>query len=188
MAGYVYRGSEPEPKAKAVPIPRKPRAKVATCGTPGGISKHRRKGEKNCTLCAVSNKEYKRAWRARVRANNPKPPRAKKVTTLKPKKAPAPTRVKRAYSHDPECGTYAAYSRHKRYKETPCAPCRAANTAYYLAWYARRKKPAVIWTPAKCGTVRGYSSHYYFKVPMCPECKAAKSAYDKDRIAIKEAA
>lgn len=31
------------------------------------------------------------------------------------------------------CGTYAAYQRHRKNGETPCAKCRAAN-AQYMRW------------------------------------------------------
>lgn len=31
---------------------------------------------------------------------------------------------------DPRHGTYSGYGQHKRDKETPCGPCRAANTEY----------------------------------------------------------
>jgi hypothetical protein len=37
------------------------------------------------------------------------------------------------------CGTVAAYKRHQRNGETPCAECRAANAAYHRELYARRK-------------------------------------------------
>ncbi len=30
----------------------------------------------------------------------------------------------------PKCGTPAAYQAHRRRRETPCEPCRAASTAY----------------------------------------------------------
>lgn len=36
-----------------------------------------------------------------------------------------------------ECGTFAAYRRHLRNKETPCQPCKTANTQYLKD----RKKP-----------------------------------------------
>jgi len=31
---------------------------------------------------------------------------------------------------DPRHGTYAGYQSHRKDRETPCAPCRAANAAY----------------------------------------------------------
>jgi hypothetical protein len=37
------------------------------------------------------------------------------------------------------CGTVAAYKRHRRNDETPCAACRAANAAHHRDLYRRRK-------------------------------------------------
>jgi hypothetical protein len=185
MAGYVYRGSEFDAQRQlAEPKPRKPRT-VAVCGTIGGVAKHRRLKEPICESCAAAARAYKNEWRARVNANNPKPPKVQKPRVAK---EPKPERIKRAYSREQQCGIYAGYSRHIRYKETPCAPCRAANTAYYLAWYAKRKKAATFWTGDKCGTVAGHSSHRYYKLPICDDCKAAKSAADAEWRAKRRAA
>ena len=38
------------------------------------------------------------------------------------------------------CGTNAAYKRHQRKGEPPCAACRAAWSAYQRELYARRRK------------------------------------------------
>ncbi len=37
------------------------------------------------------------------------------------------------------CGTYAAYQRHRKHGEEPCADCRAANTEYSVQY--RRNSP-----------------------------------------------
>jgi len=37
------------------------------------------------------------------------------------------------------CGTNAAYKRHQRHGEPPCAACRAAWAEYQRAMYQRRK-------------------------------------------------
>ena len=37
----------------------------------------------------------------------------------------------------PECGTYAAYQRHKVRGEVPCEPCRIANRDYTREWRAK---------------------------------------------------
>lgn len=39
------------------------------------------------------------------------------------------------------CGTNAAYKRHQRHGEQPCAACRAAWSAYQRELYQRRKSP-----------------------------------------------
>lgn len=40
------------------------------------------------------------------------------------------------------CGTRAAYVRHRNHGEQPCAPCRAANSAYSVVLRQRRNKVA----------------------------------------------
>lgn len=44
----------------------------------------------------------------------------------------------------PKCGTYAAYARHLRYDEEPCAPCRQANAEYQANAKARVKERATV--------------------------------------------
>lgn len=65
----------------------------------------------------VSDAEYQRRWRAKHGAKTGKPGR--------PATQP--------------CGTVAAYQRHLRNGEQPCAACRAANNEYHRELYKRRK-------------------------------------------------
>lgn len=66
----------------------------------------------------VSDAEYQRAWRAKHGA--------KTGQVGRPPVQP--------------CGTVAAYKRHLRNGEQPCADCRAANSAYHRELYQRRKR------------------------------------------------
>ena len=50
----------------------------------------------------------------------------------------APGKAGRPATHP--CGTNAAYKRHQRKGEPPCAACRAAWSAYQRELYARRRK------------------------------------------------
>lgn len=36
-----------------------------------------------------------------------------------------------------DCGTYAGYQRHRKRKETPCEPCKAALATYMDDWRHR---------------------------------------------------
>lgn len=65
----------------------------------------------------VSSAEYQRNWRARQGAKTGQPGRP--VTQ--------------------PCGTVAAYKRHLRNKEEPCAACREANAAHHRELYKKRK-------------------------------------------------
>lgn len=90
-----------------------------------------------------------------------------------PKPAPRkPTkpRVQRTPSKPPtpsseiRCGTVPGFYRHRRRKETPCDPCRAA----YLEddrIKRPRKRP-----PIECGTYRGYKKHRREGETPCRPC------------------
>lgn len=65
----------------------------------------------------MSSAEYQRRWRASkgARTGQPGPPATQ------------------------PCGTVAAYRRHHRHGEAPCAACLAANAAAHREMYQRRK-------------------------------------------------
>lgn len=63
------------------------------------------------------------------------------------------------------CGTPAAYRRHFRRGEIPCAECSRANAERR----ARRK-------PAECGTNAGHRKHVREKTEICAPCRQAHSA------------
>lgn len=72
------------------------------------------------------------------------------------------------------CGTYPAYSRHRRNDETPCEPCREANAVYTAAH--RRKTPAKPRELTPCGSVAAYRRHMRTDRDPCGPCKAANKA------------
>lgn len=59
-----------------------------------------------------------------------------------PEEPPAPPLVVAKRRKVALCGTTAGYTRHKRLKESPCDPCRAANAEYQRAWWAKKKQAA----------------------------------------------
>lgn len=71
MPGYTYRGTirdahEPSPYEKPT---RRHKERVAKCGTTGGYSRHKNRGEPVCDDCREANIEAGRARRARLKAN-----------------------------------------------------------------------------------------------------------------------
>lgn len=66
----------------------------------------------------MSSAEYQRRWRAKHGAKTGQPGRP--ITQ--------------------PCGTVAAYKRHQRKNETPCAACRQAYSAYQAELYQQRKQ------------------------------------------------
>lgn len=72
-----------------------------------------------------------------------------------------------------ECGTYAAYLRHHRYGETPCAECREAGR---LKSAAKREQAR---GPVECGTRRGYHRHWLKGEPACDPCRHANATADR---------
>lgn len=72
------------------------------------------------------------------------------------------------------CGTVAAYRRHLRHGEEPCAECRAANTAAVRAF--RSRTPVAPRELLPCGTEAAWRRHYRRRERACPECSAAHAA------------
>jgi hypothetical protein len=70
------------------------------------------------------------------------------------------------------CGTATAYSRHLRYGEEPCQPCRDANAAKSREEHARGAVRTDL-PPIKHGTPQGARQHWYRKVPICEPCRQA---------------
>lgn len=59
-----------------------------------------------------------------------------------------------------KCGTRTAYARHLRKKETPCAPCKAANAAKRKEYYQRNQQKIyqinLAWASRNKEKVRSY--------------------------------
>lgn len=58
----VWGGTGPETRRRMRQGAPRPRSSVAACGTPGGISAHRRRGEPQCRACKDAANAYKRQW------------------------------------------------------------------------------------------------------------------------------
>lgn len=72
------------------------------------------------------------------------------------------------------CGTQAAYYRHRRRGETPCAGCRQAATDYEADRRRRLGRPSrASWRPPACGTPAGYQYHRRLGEPTCRQCRDA---------------
>jgi|GEM_PF-70733 len=98
------------------------------CGTRPGYRRHLTEGVEPCVACRQANADADRrlAWTGTTQASMPK---------LGPGRPREPR---------PECGTTAAYHRHRRYKEPIDDACRAANSQAD----AERKKRAIAETVA----------------------------------------
>lgn len=66
------------------------------------------------------------------------------------------------------CGTRAAYIRHRRRGEEPCAQCRAAATVV-----ERERRGGSPRKAAQCGTKSGYAAHRRREEPPCASCTEA---------------
>lgn len=80
------------------------------------------------------------------------------------------------------CGTYAAYRRHLRHRETPCTDCCAA----YAKW-RREHRPEREYTRGPygvqgCGTNAGYHQHRRRGEQPCRPCTDAMTAYQRQRV------
>jgi hypothetical protein len=71
-------------------------------------------------------------------------------------------------------GTHAAYQRHTRRGETPCAPCREAKRRRGAQQRRRAGVPPRRTPP--CGTTGGYARHRRLCEPPCQPCKDAVAA------------
>jgi len=69
------------------------------------------------------------------------------------------------------CGTQAAYERHLRAGEKPCAPCRAAHNAYCRGYTRYRDTPPR--KPQPCGTPAAYRRHRRRGEMPCMACAEA---------------
>lgn len=79
--------------------------------------------------------------------------------------------------HQPQpCGTPAAYVRHLRRAETPCAACKAAQAAY-MAQYRRAAAEA----RNPCGTPAAEARHRRRGEIPCDPCRLAKNKYLRER-------
>lgn len=68
MAGYVYKGNEPERPRKAhAPRSGRPRTEAVfdpyACGTRAGYVQHRRYDQEPCQPCQVANAAYSRNYK-----------------------------------------------------------------------------------------------------------------------------
>ena len=69
------------------------------------------------------------------------------------------------------CGTDAAYVRHKRHGEVPCAECKRAHYFYVRAW--AKQHP----TPIEHGTLSGYYKEIRRNLEPCQECIQAATEH-----------
>ena len=83
------------------------------------------------------------------------------------------------------CGTNAAYIRHRKRGEAPCAACTEARREYVATW--RNTPPEARRRPeAACGTYAGAVRHYRNKEPLCEPCADARRTYVRQRRAKKK--
>lgn len=76
----------------------------------------------------------------------------------------------------PDCGTYAAYQRHRDHQQEPCPPCRTAARDY-----ARARLGMKPYEPPECGTTAGYDKHKREGEEPCADCREARRAYNRRR-------
>lgn len=69
------------------------------------------------------------------------------------------------------CGTRAAYARHLRNGEVPCAACKEANRVREAGI---RGEPRPL---QPCGTMAAYRRHRYHREDPCEACRVAYNAY-----------
>jgi hypothetical protein len=67
------------------------------------------------------------------------------------------------------CGTRAAYVRHLRHDEKPCAECRAANSGATQAF-----------EPQPCGTAAAAKRHRKKGEPVCDACREAERLIQRE--------
>lgn len=108
-------------------------------------------------------------------------PKLAPVVQAEPKPEPAPKPVRPLKP----CGTNAAYVRHFKRHEDPCAACTEARREYVAE---HRKSRTRRRAEAKCGTYPGAVRHYRNKEPACSKCKQATNAYRRAHRATKKAA
>lgn len=72
------------------------------------------------------------------------------------------------------CGTLAAYTRHRRHGEAPCAPCKVANTEAKRGRGPGQPMPERR-QPISHATPRGYRQHLYRGEAACDNCKGAEA-------------
>lgn len=75
------------------------------------------------------------------------------------------------------CGTPAAYARHLRWNEEPCAACKDAHAD---ARMTQRGGPKPV-MPKPCGTPAAYARHLYRGEYPCEECRKGQAAYEAER-------
>lgn len=99
-----------------------------------------------------------------------------RVMASQNKSAPPRTSSRRLHP----CGTNAAYLRHIRHHEKPCAQCLDARRIHRRN--TRKENPRTL-TP--CGTRSAYSRHRKRGEKACPACLAAQAEYSRKRRAKK---
>ena len=77
------------------------------------------------------------------------------------------------------CGTHAAYQRHLRLGEKPCAECTRAKRNYQRDWNKANRKELPPLKP--CGTEAAYRRHLRRGESPCAACRAAESAASTKR-------
>lgn len=78
-------------------------------------------------------------------------------------------------------GTIAAYWRHLRNKDKPCAPCRQANAEAKRGQKATATSAPGRRKPIAHGTLAGYQQHRYRQEPACADCRRASAEYQQAR-------
>lgn len=79
------------------------------------------------------------------------------------------------------CGTVAAYVRHLRHREPPCAACCDAKASAQRAWFARGQRGEGPSTPiTNHGTDAGYRRHQVRGEKPCQACRDAHNTYSRD--------
>lgn len=84
---------------------------------------------------------------------------------------------------EPQCGSMAGYSRHRRLREAACQPCLDANADYHRA-YGRQVQHQV----APCGTETAYKRHRHRGESACEPCRLAHNQYAREKKAAQRAA
>lgn len=102
-----------KPAAAKKPYTPRPETRTAKCGTIGGNSAHKRRGEPICDACKAAEAQYRKDRRGGI--TRPRPPVV--------------------------CGTYNGAQKHRRLKETICHPCAEAERAYNRDRHHSRTDP-----------------------------------------------
>lgn len=68
------------------------------------------------------------------------------------------------------CGSYGAYQRHIKAKETVCEPCKVARRRYQKGLRAKLRVPRTL---KPCGTPAAYRRHLRHGEKACEPCLAA---------------